>query len=448
VQGTNLALTFPMPNRSKWFLHDDQMPDAWLNVAALVAPEYPPPVDGTTGKPMALNALERIYSHECARIEALDGPYGTDLHLSVPGEVMDEYRKYRPSPLLRARGFEKALGYEGRIFYKTEAGNPSGSHKPNTAIPQVFYAKQQGLKGVVTDTGAGQWGTALAMAARNFGLSCQVFMTHSSFVDKPYRRYMMRLADAMVHSSPSQITKSGRALLAQDPDHIGSLGIGMGEAMELATTAPDIRLCLGCMSYHAALHQTVIGMELVQQLAMAEVEPDVLVACVGGGTNFFGFVAPYLVSKLQGSDGPDLVAAESGNAPALTKGTYRYDYADSFRYTPQYKMFTLGHEFIPPRVHAGGLRYHGKSAILSLMVRKGLARGVAIPQDEAFTAARSFFQSEGVLPAPETAHAIAAVAQIAKQDQLDQRKRDLVFCFSGIGYLDLVGYSKIFNLDS
>ena len=436
-----------MTQRSKWFLSDDRLPDSWLNVAALVAAEYPLPI-GPSGNPMTVPELEGIYSHECARIEALDGSYATDPHISIPGAVVDEYRKYRPSPLFRAVGFEKALGYEGRIFYKSEAGNPSGSHKPNTAIPQVFYAKQQGLRGVVTDTGAGQWGTALAMAAHTFGLSCQVFMTHGSYVDKPYRRHMMRLAGATVHSSPSTLTERGRALLAEDPNHSGSLGIGMGEAMEITRTSPDIRLCLGCMSYHAALHQTVIGLELVEQLKMADVNPDVLVACVGGGTNFFGFVAPYLAAKIAGRGGPELVAAESANAPALTKGEYRYDYADAFRYTPQYKMFTLGHEFVPPRVHAGGLRYHGKSAILSLMVKKGFAHGVAVPQEEAFQAARVFFNAEGVLPAPETAHAIAAVASTVSDDIGAGRKRDIVFCFSGVGYLDLLGYSKVFNLEA
>jgi len=222
-----------------------------------------------------LKGLPKIYSEECARIEALDGEYGRSEHLSIPGPVMDQFRKYRPSPLMRAVEFEKTLGFEGRIFYKTEAGNPSGSHKPNTAIPQVFYAKQQGLKGVVTDTGAGQWGTALAMAAHSFGVKCDVFMTHSSYVDKPYRRHMMKLAGANVHSSPSTLTAKGRELLAEDPDQPGSLGIGMSEAMELATQSADVRLCLGCMSYHAALHQTIIGLELVEQLKLADVSPDV-----------------------------------------------------------------------------------------------------------------------------------------------------------------------------
>jgi tryptophan synthase beta chain len=431
---------------TKWILPDSEIPDSWLNIALLVRDEYPLPVAAPEKKPMTVNQLAQLYSEECARIDMLDGYYGKELNVSIPGEVMDEYRKYRCTPLIRARGLERALAYEGRILYKTEGGNPSGSHKPNTAIPQAFYAKKQGLKGVVTDTGAGQWGTALAMAARIFGLSCTVFMTRSSYVDKPYRRYMMELAGAAVHPSPSNLTARGRKLLAEDPEHSGSLGIGMGEAYELAHSDPTLRLCLGCMSYHAALHQTIVGQELVKQLSLAKCEPDVLIGCVGGGTNFFGFVSPYLKDKLEGRTGPELIAAESGNVPALTKGEYRYDYADTFEFTPQFKMFTLGHEFVPPKVHAGGLRYHGKSAILSLMVKKGLVKGTAIPQEEAFEAGRKFLDTEGVIAAPESAHAIAAVIKEVQKAKEAGKKKDIVFCLSGTGYLDLVGYAKMFGL--
>jgi tryptophan synthase beta chain len=435
-----------MRETTKWVLPDSEIPDTWLNIAMLVRDEYPLPVEGPDKLPMTVAKLARLYSEECARIDMLDGRYGKDLNISVPGEVMDEYRKYRCTPLVRARGLERALGYEGRIFYKSEAGNPSGSHKPNTAFPQVFYAMKQGLKGVVTDTGAGQWGTALAMAARTYGLSCTVFMTRSSYVDKPYRRYMMELAGATVHPSPSNLTPRGRKLLAEDPEHSGSLGIGMGEAMELGQNDPSVRLCLGCMSYHAALHQTVIGQEMIKQLLLAGCEPDVLIGCVGGGTNFFGFVAPYLERKLSGKSGPDLIAVESANCPALTKGEYRYDYADAFQFTPQFKMFTLGHEFVPPKVHAGGLRYHGKSAVLSLMVKKGLARGTAISQEDAFNAGRTFLDTEGVLAAPESAHAIAAVINEVQKAKASGAKKNIVFCLSGTGYLDLVGYAKVFGL--
>ncbi len=435
-----------MRETTKWVLPDSEIPDAWLNIGLLVKDEYPLPVSGRDKKPMTVDDLAQLYSQECAQIDMLHGRYGKELHVSIPGEVMDEYRKYRCTPLVRARGLERALGYDGKIFYKTEGGNPSGSHKPNTAIPQVFYAKEQGLKGVVTDTGAGQWGTALAMAARIFGLSCTVFMTRSSYVDKPYRRYMMELAGAAVHSSPSNLTERGRKLLAEDPEHAGSLGIGMGEAYELARADSGLRLCLGCMSYHAALHQTVVGQELLKQLALAECKPDVLIGCVGGGTNFFGFVSPYLKEKLQGKSGPELIAAESANIPALTNGKYEYDYADAFEYTPQFKMYTLGHDFLPPKLHAGGLRYHGKSAILSLMVNKGIVKGTAVSQDEAFAAGRKFLDSEGVLAAPESAHAIAAVMREVEAAKQSSQKKNIVFCLSGTGYLDLIGYAKTFGL--
>jgi tryptophan synthase beta chain len=435
-----------MIENTKWTLTDSEIPEAWLNVAAVVRDEYPLPVEGEELRPLTVQRLSALYSEECARIELLDGPYRTDRFIPIPGQVMDQYRKYRATPLFRARGFEKHLGYEGRIFYKREDGNPSGSHKPNTAIPQVWYAKQQGLQGLVTDTGAGQWGAAMAWACRNLGLSCTVFMTRNSFKSKPYRRYLMELAGAVVHSSPSEMTDQGRRILAEDPDHQGSLGIGMGEAIETVRRSQDIRLALGCMSYYAALHQTVVGLELERQLEQAGVSPDVLVACVGGGTNLFGFMAPYLLRKIEGGVGPRMIAAESANVPSLSRGEYRYDYADAFKLTPKVKMYTLGHQFLPPRIHSGGLRYHGKSPILSLMVHKGLVEATAIEQERAFEMGGVFFACEGVIPAPESAHAIAAVADVVHQVREEGGKKDIVFCLSGTGYLDLQGYAQMFGL--
>ncbi|MBI4468273.1 MAG: TrpB-like pyridoxal phosphate-dependent enzyme [Acidobacteria bacterium] len=435
-----------MRENTKWILSDREIPDAWLNLAALVRNEYPLPVEGEAMRPLTVQGLSSRYSEECARIELLDGSYGTDLDISIPGEVMDQYRKYRTTPLFRARGLEKHLGYEGRIFYKREDFNPTGSHKPNTAIPQALYAKEQGLRGLVTDTGAGQWGAAMAWACRNYGLECTVFMTRNSFIAKPYRRYLMELAGALVHSSPSEMTAQGRTLLAENPDHQGSLGIGMGEALETVLHGDGFRLALGCMSYYAALHQTIVGLELVKQLAQAGVEPDVLVACVGGGTNLFGFMSAYLLRKLRGDPGPEMIAAESANVPSLTKGEYRYDYADAFKLTPKVKMYTLGHQFLPPKIHSGGLRYHGKSPILSLMVKKGLVRAIAIEQERAFEVGGLFYECEGVLPAPESAHAIAATIDAAKLAKAEGRKKDIVFCLSGTGYLDLRGYADMFGL--
>lgn len=439
-------MTNVLRERSRWHLDQTTLPDYWLNLATAVKDEYPLPLESKSDIQATVESLSRLYTLECARIEMLDGEYGTDKEISIPGDVFDHYLSYRSTPLARAKRFEKLLQYPGKIFYKSEGGNPGGSHKPNTAFAQAYYAKAQGLRGVVTDTGAGQWGTSLAMAAKSFGLDCIVFMTQSSYRDKPYRRYMMELAGATVYPSPSEITTRGRELLASDPEHVGSLGIGMGEAMEYARKKDECRLALGCMAYHASLHQTIIGLELVRQVELAGVEPDILVGCVGGGSNLIGFAAPYLDARLGGADAPRVVAAESANAPSLTRGTYRYDHADTFEYTPRYKMFTLGHDFVPPRIHAGGLRYHGKAAILSLLAVKGLVDAVDVDQAEAFHAGRQFFLAEGVLPAPESSHAIAAVMSIVEAAKERGEKPTIMFSLSGNGYLDLQGYATQLDL--
>ena len=435
-----------MTGNTKWLLDDSACPDSWLNLAAIIRDEFPPPLEGKEKKPIDVSTLSEKYSEECARIELLDGKYGTDLEISIPGDVMDQYRKYRATPLFRARGLEKHLGYQGRIFYKREDINPSGSHKPNTAIPQAYYAKAQGLKGLITDTGAGQWGAALSMACHAYDLDCTVFMTRNSYIDKPYRRYLMELFGAWVYPSPSDITEHGRRLLKEDPEHRGSLGIGMGEALSLVEKSTDLKLALGCMSYYAAMHQTVVGQELVKQLENADCEPDVLVACVGGGTNLFGFMSPFIHRRLTKGDGPEMIAAESANVPVLTKGEYRYDYADAFELTPQILMYTLDHKFLPPKMHSGGLRYHGKSPILSLMVKKGLVRATAITQEDAFAAGKLFIECEGVIPAPESNHAIAETLNAVKSAKEEGKPKDIVFCLSGTGYLDLVGYAQNFGL--
>lgn len=393
------------------------------------------------------DSLERIYSKECARIEMLEGEYEREPFISIPGSVLDHYSKYRPSRFQRARGLEKRLDYNGKIFFKREDGNPTGSHKPNTAIPQAYYARSQDLKGLVTDTGAGQWGAALAWACHSFGLECTVFMTRNSFTTKPYRRYLMQMSGARVFASPSEMTSQGRALLEIDQDHRGSLGIGMGEAMEFMRTQPDTRLALGCMSYYAAMHQTVIGQELVAQLELSEVSPDILIGCVGGGTNFVGFVAPFATDNppLNGSKRPRLVAVESANIPVLTSGTYDYEFADAFGLTTQVKMYTLGRDFLPAEIHAGGLRYHGKSPILSLLVHEGRVEAVAVEQEEAFLAGALFFEAEGILAAPESAHAIAQVIKEVRREKEVGSASTIVFCLSGTGYLDLQSYASFLS---
>jgi tryptophan synthase beta chain len=435
-----------MQKLKQWNIDQNNLPDYWLNLAALVKADYPLPFESKIEAQASIETLANLYTNECARIEILDAEYGNSREISIPGEVFDRYLTYRATPLNRASELEKTLQYTGKIFYKSEGGNPGGSHKPNTAFAQAFYAKQQGLRGVVTDTGAGQWGTSLAMAAQSFGLECIVFMTQSSYRDKPYRRYMMQLAGATVYPSPSNITERGRELLAEDPDHVGSLGIGMGEAMEYAQREGEYRLALGCMAYHASMHQTIVGLELMQQIELADIEPDILVGCVGGGSSLMGFSAPFLEKKIRGEKAPRIIAAESSNAPVLTHGKFRYDHADTFEYTPRFKMYTLGHEFVPPRIHAGGLRYHGKATILSVMAEKGFIEAVDISQESAFAAGRKFFLSEGFLPAPESSHAIAAVIALVEKEKEKGKSPTIVLSISGNGYLDLQGYAQQLNL--
>jgi tryptophan synthase beta chain len=432
---------------------DDHLavPDRWLNLVAQIPWGFPLP-HNAAGQEESQSSLAHIYSEECARIEMLEGEYRSDPFISIPEAVLDEYKKYRPTRLQRARGLEKRLDFPGKIFFKREDCNPTGSHKPNTAIAQAYYARRQGLSALVTDTGAGQWGAALAWACHTQQLDCTVFMTRNSFLSKPYRRYLMEMSGARVFASPSEITAQGRALLAEDQNHRGSLGIGMGEAMEFTRSYPGARLALGCMSYYAAMHQTVIGQELSAQLELAEVNPDILIGCVGGGTNFIGFVAPFAVGEgnLIGSNGmkrPRLVAVESANIPVLTKGSYDYEFADAFGLTTQVKMYTLGRNFLPDEIHAGGLRYHGKSPILSLLVHEGRVEAVSVDQDEAFVAGRMFFEAEGVLPAPESAHAIAHVMTEVELEKLAGRASTIVFNLSGTGYLDLQSYSSFFGMN-
>jgi tryptophan synthase beta chain len=422
-------------------------PEQWQNLALQIPYPMPKPLHDS-GAAVTQPELDEIYTEECARIELFEGEYSREVFISVPGLIMDEYRKYRPTPLARARGLEKSLNYAGKIYYKREDCNPTGSHKPNTAIPQSFYARAQRLRGLVTDTGAGQWGAALAWSCHNMGLDCTVFMTRNSYVSKPYRRYLMRMCGARVYSSPSDITDQGRELLRQNSNHCGSLGIGMSEALSFARNNSGVRLALGCVSYYAAMHQTIIGQELEQQLQLEGVVPDFLIGCVGGGTNFIGFVAPFVACAFNNpaAHRPRMIAVESANVPVLTRGEYRYESQDGFGLTPSVKMYTLGRGFIPSQIHAGGLRYHGKSPILSLLVHKQVIEAVAVDEGDAFRAAQLFFEAEGILPAPESSHAIAQVLRQVNDDVRNGVKSNIVFCLSGTGYLDLAGYSDFFGL--
>jgi len=425
-------------------------PKHWMNLAAILPGKLPLAQDAG-GQQVTFQHLAGIYSEECAHIELLDGRYGSDFEIEIPEEVIAEYRKYRPTPLRRARGLEQALEYDGQIYFKREDLSPTGSHKPNTAIPQAYYAKKQGLEELITDTGAGQWGCALGWSCHSLGVACTVFMTRNSYSAKPYRRYLMQLVGARAIASPSPTTECGRALYEKDPGHPGSLGIGMSEAMELVAARPQARLALGCMSYYAALHQTVIGLELADQLEAAGAEPDLLIGCVGGGTNFTGFTGPFVAAAFGRGPWrgkvPRMLAVESDRIPVLTKGTYRYEFADAFGLTPKVKMYTLGREFLPEKMHAGGLRYHGKSPLLSYLFDRGTVEADSASAREAFDAGRLLLESEGILAAPESCHAVAQVIREVEKFKSAGQKATLAFCLSGTGYLDLAGYADAFELD-
>ncbi len=423
-----------MPERTKYLMNDDQIPTSWVNVLPLLKEPLDPPLDPGTRKPLSAEALTPIFPMSLIEQEFSPLPA-----IDIPGEVLDIYRLWRPTPLYRARRLEKALDTPARIYYKYEGTSPAGSHKPNTAIAQAFYNKQAGIKRLSTETGAGQWGSALALACRMFGLECTVYMVKVSYEQKPYRRMMMNTWGAEVFASPSTHTQSGKAVLAAHPDSPGSLGIAISEAVEDAATHADTNYALGSVLNHVMLHQTVIGQEAKQQMAMAGDAPDVVLGCFGGGSNFAGIALPYVPDKLNGS-AVRLVAVEPSACPSLTRGTYAYDFGDIAKLTPLLKMYTLGHDFVPPGIHAGGLRYHGASPLASNLLKNGLIEARAYTQLPVFEAAVTFAQTEGILPAPESAHAIRAVFDEAIAAREEDRPRTILFCLSGHGHFDLASY--------
>jgi len=400
-------------------------------------------------KPVSGKELAAITSEEAARIEKLEDKYAKEKLIEIPEPVLEVYEKYRPTPLFRAKGLEKAVANKlgkkqlkyAAIFVKDESVTLSGSHKMNTSIAQAYYILQDGKKTIVTDTGAGQWGVAIAKAADEFGLGSRIFMTAQSFKDKKGRVMLMEKSGADVLSSPSDKTEVGRTELAKDHDHPGSLGIGMSEAF--STIDSETALALGCMSYYAALHQSVIGQEVVEQLSEMGIEPDVLVACIGGGSNFCGLVAPYVDDKLAGRKSPLFVAAESASIPVLTQGKYEWDYQDHGELMAMLLMKTLGHTNVPPKLHAGGLRYHGKNPALSLLHYLGHVKAVALGQDEILKAGLAYEKAEGKLPAPESAHAILAAMQEALSAELRGERKNIVLLLTGDGKFDNVAYESV-----
>ena len=435
---------------NKIFLPETRIPRDWYNLVADLPFDVPRPMHPTENRRVEIDDYDWLWPLECLRIELQQGKYGADTWIEIPKFVSDVYRRYRPSPLVRARSLEKYLGTPAEIYYKREDLNPAGSHKFNTALVQAYYAASEGnsrIHSMVTDTGAGQWGAALAMACETLGLNCCVFMIRKSFDEKPYRRFLMRMAGAEVYPSPSELTDTGSSILKDDPENSGSLGIGMSEAIEYVKADSGRRLALGCMSYYAVLHQSIIGLETKLQLEQVDRSPDLMIGCVGGGSNFTGFIAPFVREKLNGSS-IEFRAIEPDSIPTLSQGEYRYDWADFSELTPRILMYTLGHRFVPPPVHYGGLRYHGKTPVLSALVKNKVVRTRTYSQKEVFDAGRLFLRTEGVLAAPESSHAILGAIDAANHADQTKQKKIIVFCLSGHGYLDLKGFSDVLDLDS
>jgi tryptophan synthase beta chain len=421
------------------FLPSTKAPSAWYNVLADMPAPPQPYLHPGTRQPLGPDDLSPIFPMALIEQEVTSQRW-----VDIPGEVIDCYRQFRPSPLHRAVRLEQALQTPARIYYKYEGVSPAGSHKPNTAIPQAFYNKKAGIKRLSTETGAGQWGSSLALACQWFGLECMVYMVKVSYHQKPYRRTMMRLWGADVIASPSDKTNAGRAVLAQDPDSNGSLGIAISEAVEDAAGRADTNYALGSVLNHVLLHQTVIGLEARAQMEIAGDYPDVVIGCCGGGSNFGGIALPFVGEKLRGEAKKDVrfVGAEPAACPTMTRGEFRYDFGDVAKYTPLVPMYTLGHTFMPAGIHAGGLRYHGMSAIISQLVKTGVIEPVAFTQNVCFKAAELFCKTEGIVPAPESSHAIQAAIAEALKAKEENKEKAILFCLSGHGFLDLAAYEN------
>ena len=413
-----------MSEPTKFLLPEDAIPTHWVNLLADLPGEPLPPLSPRTGEPAGPDDLTPIFPMGLIAQEVSPEP-----DIPIPGPVRDAYRMWRPTPLFRAHRLERSLGTKARIFYKYEGVSPAGSHKPNTAVAQAYENAQAGIRKLATETGAGQWGSALAFACTLFGLECEVFMVGSSYDQKPYRRSMMQAWGASVHRSPSELTEAGRS---QAEHTTGSLGIAISEAVEVAAQDPSCNYALGSVLNHVLLHQTVIGQEAIAQLELAGAAPDVIVGCVGGGSNFGGLVFPFL----RRGDDVRIIAAEPAACPTLTRGVYSYDYGDTVGMTPLMPMYTLGHDFVPPPVHAGGLRYHGDAPMVCALVRAGRVEPRAYKQNETFEAAVRFARTEGIIPAPEPAHAIRAVIEEAS----DGEEKTILFGLCGHGHFDLAAY--------
>ena len=419
----------------KIVLNDNEIPKQWYNIAADMPGTPAPPLHPGTHKPIGPDDLQPLFPMGLILQEV-----SQDRFLDIPEEVLEILKIWRPSPLMRARRLEKALKTPAKIFYKYEGVSPAGSHKPNTAIPQAYYNKKEGVKRIITETGAGQWGSAMAFAGSMFGIECKIYMVKISYDQKPYRKAFIESFGAEIVASPSPYTQAGRKILEQDSESPGSLGIAISEAVEEAVSDKDTKYSLGSVLNHVLLHQTVVGQEAIKQMEIAGEYPDTIIGCVGGGSNFAGLAFPYIRDKINGKD-IDFIAIEPASCPTLTKGQYRYDFGDTAQLTPLVLMHTLGHNFIPPAIHAGGLRYHGSAPQLCQLIKEGLIRAEAYVQNDVFKSAMQFIRTEGIIPAPETSHAIHGAIVQAIQAREEGKEKTILFNFSGHGFFDMSAYS-------
>ena len=432
-----------MSKQKKFILQESEIPTQWYNIQADMVNKPQPPLNPATHKPLKAEDLFPIFAEECSRQE-LDQ---TNAWIDIPEEVQDKYRFYRSTPLVRAYELEKALDTPAHIYFKNESTNPLGSHKVNSAIPQCYYCKKEGVTNVTTETGAGQWGTALSYAARIFGLEAAVYQVKITLQQKPYRSIMMRTFGATVEGSPSMSTRAGKDIITRDPTHSGSLGTAISEAIELAMSTPNCKYTLGSVLSHVTLHQSIIGLEAEKQMAMAGEYPDMVIACFGGGSNFGGLAFPFLRHNILDGKNTEFIAAEPASCPKLTRGKFEYDFGDEAGYTPLLPMFTLGHDFRPANIHAGGLRYHGAGTIVSQLLKDNLMRGVDIPQLESFESGMLFARTEGIIPAPESCHAIAATIREALKCKESGEEKVILFNLSGHGLIDMPSYDSFINGD-
>ena len=427
---------------TKVLLPESEIPKYWYNIVADMKNKPAPYFNPQTGEMLSASDMEVIFPQALIAQEM-----SAERYIEIPAKVRTMYQSFRPSPLYRARGLEKVLDTPARIYYKYEGGNATGSHKLNTALAQAYYNKEAGIKRLSTETGAGQWGCALSMAAQTFGLDCTVYMVKVSYDQKPYRRDMMQIFGSTVYASPSPYTNCGRAILAEDPDNNGSLGIAISEAVEDAATHSDTNYSLGSVLNHVCLHQTVIGQEAKKQMECIDEYPDIVFACCGGGSNFSGMAFPFLQDKLTGKSKVQCVAVEPASCPTLTRGVYTYDYGDTAKMAPIAKMYTLGHDFMPASIHAGGLRYHGAGALISQLYQEGEISAKAYGQVAVFDAAVLFAKAEGIVPAPESAHAVRAAIDEALAAKTAGEEKVILFCLSGNGYFDMTAYESYLNGD-